>query len=235
MSAIAIIPARGGSKRIPRKNIRSFVGFPIIKYSIDAALRTQRFKEIMVSTDDEEIAAIATRFGAHVPFLRSAASSTDFAGTAEVLLEVLNAYLKEDMHFSHLCCIYPTAPFITQERIKTAMDMLIENDVDAVIPIVQYSFPIQRSVVIENGFVKMQWPENVNVRSQDFAPVYHDCGQFYCLKTESFRQQNTLWCERTIPLIIAESEVQDIDTEENWKIAEIKYKIIHHNDALDQL
>jgi N-acylneuraminate cytidylyltransferase len=223
--SVAIITARGGSKRIPRKNIKPFAGFPIIKYSIEAALKADTFDEVMVSTDDREIAEISTSLGAAVPFFRSAAASNDHAGTAEVILEVIEEYRKRGKWFEHLCCIYPTAPFVTPEKLKTAMALLIEQDVDAVLPITRFSYPIQRSLKLEEGWVRMNWPENYHTRSQDLMPVYHDCGQFYCLKTRSLVEQEILYCKRTLPVIIPESEVQDIDNEEDWKIAEIKFKM----------
>lgn len=223
---IAIIPARGGSKRIPRKNIKSFLGNPIIKYSLEAALMAGCFDEVMVTTDDKEIAGIAVSCGAKVPFYRSEATSTDFAMTADVLEEVVLEYRKKGMEFKYLCCIYPTAPFITAEKLGTAMKMLTDTGADCVLPVTRFSYPIQRALKIENGLAKMIWPENYNMRSQDLMPAYHDCGQFYCMKTESLLQQKKLFAEYTVPFEIPESEVQDIDNEEDWKIAEMKYKIL---------
>ncbi len=224
-ACVAIITARGGSKRIPRKNIKSFAGEPIIKYSIDAAIGANIFNEVMVSTDDREIADIAKSFGAKVPFFRSEAASNDHTGTAEVIIEVITEYEKRGQSFEHLCCIYPTAPFITPEKIRTAMNLLRERNVDAVLPITRFSYPIQRSLKLQDGWVKMNWPENYQARSQDLEPAYHDCGQFYCLRTKSILEQKILYCKETLPLVIPESEVQDIDNEEDWKIAEIKFKM----------
>jgi N-acylneuraminate cytidylyltransferase len=223
---VAIITARGGSKRIPRKNIKPFLGFPIIKYSIDAALNAGCFDEVMVSTDDKEIADISISYGARVPFFRSEAMSDDYAMTADVLEEVVMEYKKREMEFQYLCCIYPTAPFVTPEKLNIACKMLIESDADCVLPVMRFSYPIQRGLKIENGRVKMIWPENYNVRSQDLMPAYHDCGQFYFMKTKSLLEQKKLFAEHTVPLEIPESEVQDIDNEEDWKIAEMKYKIM---------
>lgn len=224
--SIAIIPARGGSKRIPRKNIKLFLGQPVIKYSIDAALKAGCFDEIMVSTEDPEIAAIAQSFGAEVPFMRSKENSDDYAMTADVLKEVILEYQKVGREFECLCCIYPTAPFISPQRLKEAMALLREKGADSVLPVTAYSYPIQRSLKIVDGRAVMLWPENYLKRSQDLMPVYHDCGQFYCLKTSSLLEQMKLFAEYTIPIILPELEVQDIDNEEDWKIAEIKYRIL---------
>lgn len=224
-STVCIITARGGSKRIPRKNIKEFLGFPIIKYSIEAALGSGCFDEVMVSTDDEEIATVARSLGAQVPFMRSAENANDFAGTAEVISEVVMEYRKRGKAFESLCCIYPTAPFVNAEKLRQAMFMLRETGADCVLPVVAFSYPIQRSLKIENGRVMMLWPENYAKRSQDLTPAYHDCGQFYCMKSTSLLEQMKLFAEHTIPMIMPESEVQDIDNEEDWKIAEMKYRV----------
>lgn len=224
--SIAIITARGGSKRIPKKNIKDFLGFPIIKYSIDAAIQSNCFDEIMVSTDDKEIAEIAIRYGAKVPFYRSPVNSNDYSGTAEVLEEVIQEYLKKGMEFEFLCCIYPTAPFTSAFKINKAMSILLNSNADCVLPVTRFSYPIQRALKIENDKVQMIWPENYQSRSQDLMPAYHDCGQFYCMRTKSLLDQKRLFAKFTIPFEIPESEVQDIDNEEDWKIAEMKYRIM---------
>lgn len=221
---IAIITARGGSKRIPRKNLRSFLGQPIIKYSIEAALQAGCFTEVMVSTDDQEIASVAVSGGAQVPFMRSAKNSDDRATTADVVEEVISEYAKRGKNFDYFCCLYPTAPFVTGEKLKEAMKLLLEKQAEAVIPVVRFSFPIQRAFKIEQGKLKMIWPENLAVRSQDLPPTYHDCGQFYCLKTSIFMKQKKIFVENATPFEVLESEVQDIDNEEDWRIAELKYK-----------
>ncbi len=226
MENIAIITARGGSKRIPRKNIKPFLGKPILEYSIEAALKTELFDEVMVSTDDEEIAQAALKAGAKVPFLRSAGTANDFATTAEVIGEVRDKYARSGITFCHACCIYPTAPFVTPEALKEAMHLLEQEQVDSVIPVVKFSFPPQRCVVIRNGRLVPKWPENMRKRSQDLEPLYHDCGQFYCLNVESFRRQRAVWMENVVPFVQEERMVQDIDTLEDWEIAEIKYRII---------
>lgn len=228
MASVAIITARGGSKRIPRKNIKPFLGKPIIHYSIQAALASGCFDEVMVSTDDAEIAEIAKDAGAKIPFMRSPENSNDYAGTMEVLKEVILAYQEEGQSFDRLCCIYPTAPFVTANRLQEAMRLLLEKDADCVLPVVQYGYPIQRSLKINGqGFAEMNWPENYSARSQDLVPTYHDCGQFYCLKTASLLGQAALFAGRTVPIVLPESEVQDIDNEEDWKMAELKFRMLH--------
>ena len=227
---IAIITARGGSKRIPRKNIKPFLGKPIIQYSIEASLNAGCFDEIMVSTDDAEIAEIATQHGAKVPFIRSNDTSNDFATTAQVITEVLNDYKKMGQEFDYCCCIYPTAPFVTAEKLQKAYSKLMESNGESVVPIVKFGFPILRSFKIEDGLVKMNWPEFMQSRSQDLPTAYHDCGQFYFLRVDSFLKNGKLFTENTLPLEMPESEVQDIDTLEDWKIAEIKYTFLLEKD-----
>lgn len=224
--SLAIITARGGSKRIPRKNIKDFLGSPIIKYSIDAALGAGCFDEVMVSTDDDEIAEVAKKFGAAIPFKRSVNASNDYATSAEVILEVLFSYKKQGVEFEYVCCIYPTAPFITALKLRKAYDMLVNSNATSVLPVVKFGFPILRSFKIEDGLVKMNWPEYMSSRSQDLPEAFHDCGQFYFLKTVNFIHEKKLFTSNAIPFEMPESEVQDIDNEEDWKIAEIKYTFL---------
>lgn len=226
LRSVAIITARGGSKRIPRKNIKPFLARPILEYSIAAAQQAELFQEIMVSTDDEEIAQVAKRAGASVPFFRSENTSNDFATTADVIEEVLTSYERTGMCFHTACCIYPTAPFVTANAIRTAMMLLEQEQADCVIPVVKFSFPPQRGVVVKEGRLSPKWPENMAKRSQDLEPLYHDCGQFYCLNVESFRRQKTIWMENAVPFIQDEKYVQDIDTPEDWEIAEMKYQLM---------
>lgn len=226
-NSVAIITARGGSKRIPRKNIKLFCGKPIIQYSIEAALNSKIFDEVMVSTDDLEIAQISKKLGAKVPFMRSAKASDDFATTVDVLLEVFSEYEKLSKYFKYACCIYPTAPFITSKKLKNAMDVLIKNDSDSVVPVVKFSFPPQRGFIInQNNRLEYEYPKFQNCRSQDLEPIYHDCGQFYCFKVDSFRKFKNIITNNTSPIIMPELEVQDIDNMEDWHIAEIKYKLM---------
>lgn len=223
MSAVAIITARGGSKRIPRKNIKDFCGKPIIAYSIEAALDSELFDEVMVSTDDCEIAEVAKQYGASVPFMRSEATSDDYATTADVLHEVLAEYKKVGKEFDWLCCIYPTAPFITGKKLKKSFDYLEEQGADALTPVVKFSYPPQRCFVINDGCLKYKWPEYSGSRSQDLEPFYHDVGQYYFMKVQSFLNEviNT-----SVPYIVEEREVQDIDNISDWEIAEIKYRLM---------
>ncbi len=233
MKSIAIITARGGSKRIPRKNIRPFLGKPILEYSIAAALQTGLFEEVMVSTDDAEIAQIAQQAGAKVPFFRSEETANDFATTADVIAEVLTAYAQTGKEFQAACCIYPTAPFVTANILSTAMQLLEQEQADCVIPVVRFSFPPQRGVIINNNKITPKWPENMAKRSQDLEPLYHDCGQFYCLNVERFLQQKAIWMEHAVPIIQEERYVQDIDTLEDWALAEMKYKLLQVEKNLD--
>ena len=179
---IAIITARGGSKRIPKKNIKDFCGKPIIAYSIEAAISSKLFDEVMVSTDSEEIAEIAKKYGASVPFMRSAETSNDYATTNDVLMEVFNEYEKRGQEFDIAVCIYPTAPFVTADKLKRAIDMVEKDGADAVTPVVQFSFPPQRAFIIRDNALEYQYPENASARSQDLEPIYHDCGQFYVMR-----------------------------------------------------
>ncbi len=226
MKSIAIITARGGSRLIPGKNIRDFCGKPIIAYSIEAALGSGIFEKVMVSTDSREIADIAMSYGAEVPFFRSAAASDDYATTADVLAEVLESYEKEGRSFGRLCCLYPTAPFVTGDKLRRAMRELEERGADALMPVVRFGYPPQRAVVIHGGKLKYQYPEYERARSQDLEPLYHDCGQFYICETDAFRRCGSLITPGTIPFIVPEEEVQDIDTLSDWKLAEIKYRAV---------
>lgn len=226
---IAIITAREGSKRIPKKNIRNFYGKPILCYSIEAALNTGIFNEVMVSTDSEDIAEIAKKAGAEVPFFRSKETSGDFASTAEVIMEVLNNYKKIGKEFDSICCIYPTAPFVTAEKLKKAMELLEERKAKKVLPVVAFSYPPQRAYIIDGNYIRMKEPKNANKRSQDLEIMYHDCGQFYGYDVKSFLETKGQIWEDVVPMIMPESEVQDIDHEEDWKIAELKYQIMINN------
>ena len=221
---IAIITARGGSKRIPKKNIKEFCGKPIIAYSIEAAISSELFDEVMVSTDSEEIAEIAKKYGASVPFMRSAETSNDYATTNDVLIEVFNEYKKRGQEFDIAVCIYPTAPFVTADKLRRAIDMVEKDGADAVTPVVQFSFPPQRAFIIRDNALEYQYPENAKVRSQDLEPLYHDCGQFYVMRPDIILNHRP--AGKRIPYVISELEVQDIDNEDDWKLAEIKYRIM---------
>lgn len=223
MANLCIITARGGSKRILRKNIKEFLGKPIIAYSIEAAISSSIFDEVMVSTDDEEIKSVALQYGAAVPFMRSAATANDYASTGDVLMEVLEEYEKRGKHFDFFSCIYPTAPFVTAEKLKAAFIKLKESDADALTPVVQFSYPPQRAFVIRDGGLVYEFPEYKKSRSQDLEPIYHDCGQFYFYRTDIFRGKEK-GTGRCLPMIMPEEETQDIDNYSDWKLAELKYQ-----------
>ena len=227
MKKLAIIPARGGSKRIPHKNIKLFHGKPIINYSIEAALKSNLFDEIMVSTDSFEIMEIARNAGAKIPFIRDPETSNDFAHVGEVIFEVLSKYKSLGEEFELFCCIYPTAPFISVERLKQGLGLLQNKNFDSVFTIKHFTYPIQRALKIENGKVSMVYPENFNKRSQDLLPTYHDCAQFYWMKTLEFYNQRKLFSANSGAIILNDIEAQDIDNEEDWNIAELKFRIIN--------
>lgn len=226
MKAIAIITARGGSKRIPRKNVKEFLGKPILCYSIEAALGSGLFEEVMVSTDDEEIASIAREAGAKVPFMRSEKTANDYATTDDVLLEVLEEYEKRGQKFEYMACIYPTAPFVTGEKLETAMKLIVEKNGEGVMPVVSFSFPPQRGMAIRNGNLEYCYPENAAKRSQDLETMYHDCGQFYIYDVEKYLACKGDLPNGYIPLEVPELEVQDIDNISDWILAEMKYKMM---------
>jgi N-acylneuraminate cytidylyltransferase len=225
MANLCIIPARGGSKRIPRKNIKDFLGKPIIAYSILAALDSGLFDEVMVSTDDEEIAEIALSHDAKVPFLRSRETSNDYATTYQVLEEVLLEYDKIGRSFDNVCCIYPCAPFVNGEKLKLAFDTMIKGDFDGLFPTVGFGFPVQRALRLDNQKISFFYPEYALTRSQDLEKSYHDAGQFYWSKVSSLLEQKSLITNNTGSIVFSELEVQDIDNETDWTLAGLKYKM----------
>lgn len=231
MSAVAIITARGGSKRIPRKNIKPFCGEPIIAYSIRAALESGLFEDVIVSTDDEEIAAIARRYGASVPFMRSAETSDDFAGTDDVIAEVLLQLQSEGREYEEICCLYPTAPFATSRKLLESYCAMEASGASSVMPVVEFDFPPQRGCVIDAGMLHLVDEQAYLMRSQDLEKIYHDCGQFYWCKTAAFLGNRSLLQEDTIPYIVPSREVQDIDTQDDWCIAELKYRAMTASPA----
>ena len=230
-NSLAIIPARGGSKRIPKKNIKDFLGKPIIAYAIETALASGLFTEVMVSTDDPEVAAIAQQYGAAVPFLRSSKNSDDFATTIDVVKEVEDNYLtRSSTAFEHICCIYPTAPLITAAHLKEGQALLAGSDFDSVFPVVPFSYPIWRGLQMTDGKIEMIWPENKHVRSQDLKVVYHDAGQWYWYKPS--RISDSLFTSNSASIVLAEEEVQDIDAPSDWLMAEMKYKLKHEKQTI---
>jgi len=225
MGNLCIIPARGGSKRIPKKNCKFFLGKPIIAYSIETALQSGFFDEVMVSTDDEEIAQIAGSYGASIPFSRSKKNSDDFATTVEVLLEVLQEYGQRQKTFANGCCIYPTAPFVSPQLLKNGYHTFIEEKFDVLFPVVDFGYPVWRGLRREdNGKTQLIWPENETKRSQDLPKVYHDAGQFYWFNCKAAIANRSLFSNNTGTIEISDFVCQDIDTEADWKLAEIKYK-----------
>ena len=227
MTRIAIIPARGGSKRIPKKNIKPFLGKPIIAYSIEAAINSNLFDEVIVSTDDSDIAKIAKQYGAVIPFLRSQKNSDDFATTFDVIQEVLNWYSNKESNIEVASCIYATAPFITSNLLLKAYQKLINNEFDTVFPVIRFGFPIQRAIkmINNNGKMALFQPEHLNARSQDLETAYQDAGQFYFFRPKIVLEKKKIWTDNSGIIEINELQAQDIDTETDWKLAELKYKI----------
>jgi len=228
MKTIAIILARGGSKRIPLKNIKLFLDKPIIAYSINAALSSGLFDEVMVSTDNDQIATVAKEYGAKLPFLRTASTSSDSSTTAEALIEVLNSYKENGQEFDYACCLYPTAPFVSSEKLIHAFDFLLQKKHLSVFPVMSFSYPIWRSLKIETGKLMMNYPEYKDMRSQDLPLAYHDAGQFYFFKVEALFAEKTLFTSNSGAIVIDELEGHDIDNLTDWKIAEMKYKVLYH-------
>ena len=222
---IAIILARGGSKRIPQKNIKDFLGKPILTYSIETALKSGLFDEVMVSTDDDRIAAIAKQNGARVPFIRSQQNSGDYATTIDVIREVLAVYKEKfDTEFKYVCCIYATAPLIKTRHLTAGLQLLHNYSLSSVFPVVCFSYPIWRGLELSaDQKPDMIWPEYSNSRSQDLKKVYHDAGQWYWF--DPLKITSTLFTENSKSVILEETEVQDIDNVTDWKIAEMKYKL----------
>lgn len=225
MSAICIIPARGGSKRIPKKNIKDFLGKPIIAYSIEAAIKSELFDEVMVSTDSEEIANIAKAFGAVVPFMRSKKNSDDFSTTADVLSEVIQTYKVLGKNFDIACCLYPAAPLVTPKKLKEGLRSLVSNNFDSVFPVIQFSTPIQRSYKLTDGKLALNWPEYRNSRTQDVEPSFYDSGQFYWFSVNQYLETGDIITTNCGAIEIPEIESQDIDNETDWLLAEMKFQL----------
>ena len=229
MSKLAIIPARGGSKRIPKKNIKFFLGKPIIAYAIETAINSKLFDEVMVSTDDHEIAEIAVSYGAKVPFIRSEKNADDFATTIDVIKEVISSYEKLERKFKYASCIYPCTPLLSKQRLSESFYLLEKNNLDCVFPIIRYGFPIQRAVRLNDKvLIEMFQPEHLITRSQDLEPSFHDAGQFYSFNVNNLIYKQKLLTDLTGHIEVSEMESQDIDNLVDWKLAELKYKIINN-------
>ncbi|WP_158967729.1 pseudaminic acid cytidylyltransferase [Paraglaciecola sp. L3A3] len=222
---LAVIPARGGSKRIPRKNIKPFAGKPLIAYSIEAAIASGEFEKIIVSTDSEQIAEVALEYGAEVPFLRPPDLSDDFVGTTPVTrhaIEYCQQFLFEP---EFCCCIYATAPFLTAEYLSLGLEQLKQNKQNKfAFSVTSFPFPVQRALKKQGLGVAAMYPENIAKRSQDLEEAYHDAGQFYWGTTAAYLQKDKIFSEYSMPIILPRHLVQDIDTPEDWFRAELMYK-----------
>lgn len=222
---VAIIPARGGSKRIPRKNIKPFLGKPIITYAIEACINSNIFDRIIVSTDDEEIAEIAKKHGAEVPFLRSAENANDYATLFDVVVEVTQNLKQEDSLPEVICCILPTAALIDAYDLNSAFTTFLQNGSDSLFPVVAFSYPIQRALLkTKSNKIELLQPEYKNTRSQDLDTTFHDSGTFYFANTKALLEHKTFFYNSAF-YEVSELSVQDIDTETDWKLAELKYQL----------
>ncbi|MFL0797181.1 MAG: pseudaminic acid cytidylyltransferase [Cellvibrionaceae bacterium] len=235
---VAIIPARGGSKRIPRKNIKAFHGKPMIARSIEAAKASGCFDRIIVSTDDDEIATIAKQYGAEVPFVRPEELANDHAGTVPVIkhaVDWLQRYEKvqgqdQKQVIDYACCIYATAPFIEAQDIQAGLNKIQQQDCDYCVPVTTYAYPIQRALKLsEQGQVSMFQPENFHIRSQDLEEAYHDVGQFYWGAAEAWLNEKPLFNANAVSIVLPRERVQDIDTEEDWQRAEKLFMLLELN------
>ncbi|HEX7799022.1 MAG TPA: pseudaminic acid cytidylyltransferase [Asticcacaulis sp.] len=227
MSRIAVIPARGGSKRIPRKNIRPFHGRPMIAYPIRAALQSGLFDRIIVSTDDEEIAAVARDSGAETPFVRPPELADDHAGTGEVVVHAIRWLIDHGQPVDACCCIYATAPFLTPERLREGWRALQTRGKAFAFSATSYAFPIQRAIrLTPGGGVEMFWPQHRTTRSQDLEPAYHDAAQFYWGLGTAWLSGVDAFSEAGAAVILPRAEVVDIDTPEDWEVAEQAYRLL---------
>lgn len=224
---LCVIPARGGSKRIPRKNIKEFFGKPMIAWSIEAAKKSECFDRIIVSTDDEEIATVSQKYGADVPFLRPKCLADDYAGTTPVIAHAIKWQNEHGEETSEACCLYATAPFVHVGDLQKGLALLVETKSDYAFSVTSYSFPIQRAVrITKDNRVEMFQPEYFNSRSQDLEQAWHDAGQFYWGRSESWLSEKKIFSEFSIPIQIPRYRVQDIDTQEDWDRAVLLFKAI---------
>lgn len=222
---LAVIPARGGSKRIPRKNIKLFCGKPMIAWSIEAALQSGCFDQVVVSTDDAEIAEVARQHGADVPFMRPTELSDDHTGTIPVIRHAIEWFIQQGHTVEQACCLYATAPFVTVEDLNRGMQVLQGNNCDYAFSVTSYAFPIQRALRInERGRVEMVNPEHFNTRSQDLEEAFHDAGQFYWGRADAWLQGKQIFSPDALPVLLPRHRVQDIDTPEDWARAEWLFK-----------
>ena len=230
---VCVIPARGGSKRIPRKNIKEFNGKPIIAYSIEAALKSNCFGQVIVSTDDDEISKVAKKYGAHVPFVRPNELSNDYVGTTPVIKHAIEWMESNNNYIENVCCLYATAPFIKSKIISKANKQLKDSNVDYCFSVTSFAFPIQRAIKITQvDKVDMFYPEHFNTRSQDLEEAFHDAGQFYWGKAQAFKDELPIFSEVATPYVLPRYLVQDIDTMEDWIRAEAMHKVLQETEAL---
>ncbi|AMY00695.1 pseudaminic acid cytidylyltransferase [Mesorhizobium ciceri] len=225
---LAVIPARGGSKRIPRKNIRTFGGLPIIAWSIRAAMRSACFDRIIVSTDDAEIAEVAKEYGAEVPFLRPTELSDDHTGTIPVVAHAIRWHVGEGAPAREVCCIYATAPFVRASDVRLGLEMLRATEADFAFSVTSYAFPIHRALRITAGHrVAMFQPEHLGSRSQDLEEAWHDAGQFYWGRSEAWLENKPVFGQGSVPVFLPRHRVQDIDTPEDWERAECMFRVLN--------
>mgnify|MGYP000613173252 CR=1 FL=1 len=228
---ICVIPARGGSKRIPRKNIKEFNGKPIIAYSIEAAFESNCFDQIIVSTDDIEIKEIAKKYGAKVPFIRPAELSNDYVVTFKVIKHAIEWMEINNKNIENVCCLYPTAPFVQSQIISKAFKKFQDLNADYCFSLTSFPFPIQRAIKIDqNDKIDMFNPDQFSSRSQDLEDAFHDAGQFYWGKAQAFKDEVPLFSEVSIPYMLPRYLVQDIDTNEDWIRAEVMYKVLQESN-----
>lgn len=225
---VAVIPARGGSKRIPRKNVRPFAGRPMIAHSIAVAQQSGCFDAIVVSTDDDEIAAVAEAHGAAVPFRRPAALADDHTGTTEVVAHAVQELTASGWDLSYVCCIYATAPLLTAEALSEGLERLRRSGASYAFGVAAFPAPIQRALrITDRGTLEPIWPENVLMRSQDLEPAYHDAGQFYWGTAAAWARGDQAHAAAAVPVVLPPYRVQDIDTPEDWERAEHLYELLH--------
>lgn len=227
----AVIPARGGSKRIPRKNVKPFFGRPLIAYSIGAALESGLFDRVIVSTDSEEIAAVSREHGAQTPFLRPAALADDFTGTDAVVLHALDWLDAHGAPADTVCCIYPTAPLLRPDDLRRGLELLRQPGARSAFSVTTFDYPIFRALKLcPSGHVRMYYPEYFPTRSQDLPEAYHDAGQFYWADVPAYREEKSFFSSAAVPVVLPRLLVQDLDTPEDWEVAELKYRLLREGN-----
>jgi len=225
---LAVIPARGGSQRIPGKNSRDFCGKPVIAYSIAAALQSGVFERVMVSTDDDGIARVAREHGAEVPFMRPASLSDNLTGTADVVRHALQWHLEQGVEVEYACCIYATAPMLEAAVLADAYRQLRESGKHYAFSVTSYEFPVRRALrITAAGGIEPVFPDAIDMRSQDLEEVWHDAGQFYWGRAQAYIDRVTVFSEAALPIVLPRYRVQDIDTDEDWRRAELMYRALH--------